>query len=182
MVCDKKDIDTFIMGITIDGIIGEQLLFRLLYQLKKDYLQLDAISFGENETFAYEAKHQEIYTKEYKGKVTAPYDGHGLPPSQVAKRIKLLDKHGIRTIFIVFEKPFFETKKIWWQYLDKLERGEHFDTTGTRNGIRRIYNINNFEQVAMDESNITKVKEQIDKLLSDLTGIVRHTYKLTAKA
>jgi len=162
------------MGITIDGIIGEQLLFRMLYQQNKDYFQLDAISFEENKTLAYEAKHQAVYTKEYKGKVPAPYDGHGLPPSQVNKRMRLLEKHGIRTMFVVFEKPFFDTKTIWWQYLDELEKieGGHFDTTGTRNGPRRIYNIDNFERFEMSEENIAKVKEEINKLTSDIRQVV----------
>ena len=120
------------MGITEEGIEGEQKLFSFIASKNVDFFQADAIGFNKGRYEIYEVKHQCRFTP-------PPYEGHGLPPKQVEARLRFQEKTGIRCVFVVFDK---ETNEIFYQYLDVLERGEHFDTKGSK--VRRIYKLTNF--------------------------------------
>jgi len=116
------------MGITEEGIEGEQMLFRWLRSRRVNFFQPDAI--GDNTI--YEAKHQERFRK-------PPFDGHGLPYWQIRARLDFADKNNMRAMLVVFDK---ETNEIFYQYFDVLEKGEHFDTRGAK--PRRVYPLTSF--------------------------------------
>ena len=116
------------MGVTEDGIKGEQLLFKWLKSRSVDFFQPDAIG-GD---IVYEAKHQERFKK-------PPFDGHGLPYWQVRARLKFAGKKNMRAMLVVFDK---ETDEVFYQYFDVLEAGRYYDTRG--NKPRRIYPLTSF--------------------------------------
>lgn len=120
------------MGITIDGIDGEQRLFTLLRDKEFKFFQPDAIGFKNGKYYLFECKHQERFVK-------PPFDGHGLPKWQVEARLNFEDRTGIVAILVVFDK---ETDEIFYQSIRKLEQGEYFDTRGLK--PRRIYPLTSF--------------------------------------
>lgn len=128
------------MGITQEGIDGEQKLFAFLKEKNVDFFQADAIGLNKDKYELYEVKHQERYTP-------PPFEGHGLPKWQVDARMQFQIKTGIRCVFIVFDK---ETQDIFYQYLDVLELGEYFDTKGAK--PRRIYPLTNFKKDSRGET------------------------------
>lgn len=122
------------MGVTEDGILGEQKLFGLLKELGFKFFQPDAIGEKDGEYFLFECKHQERYNP-------PPFEGHGLPKWQVEARLKFYNKTGIRPILVVFDK---ETKEIFYQAIDTLERLGFYDTKGAK--PRRIYKLTSFKK------------------------------------
>jgi hypothetical protein len=123
---------------------GRNIEHRLLSRLQASkeagrigmYLQADAVVLdADGDVFFVEAKGQSAFT-------APPFDGHGLPVAQ-ALRYKLIHAaKGIRTKLIVWDDD-----AVWWQWLDVLEDGEHFDTKGTIKTPRRIYPLTNFFRV-----------------------------------
>lgn len=122
------------MGITQDGIDGEQKLFKWLKGLGYSFFQPDAISFEDGTYVLNECKHQEHYN-------APPYDGHGLPKWQVEARLWFWEVTNIRCRLVIFEKG---TNDIYYQWLDELEKGEHFDTKGMN--PRRVYPLTSFNK------------------------------------
>jgi len=127
------------MGITTDGIKGEQLLFKLLHKKGYYFFQPDAIGLKNDSFFVFGAKLKARFK-------APPFDGHGLDKRQVRARINFEEKTGIKSVLVVFDK---ETNEVFLQDIKKLEEGKHFDT---RNYIR-IYPIENFEKVGEFTSN-----------------------------
>ena len=126
------------MGITEEGICGEKQLFQLLRDKNFDFFQPDAIGLKNDVYYVFECKHQEHYQ-------SPPYDGHGLPRWQVEARMKFQERTTVKSVLVVFEKPFTETNTIYYQTLENLEKGEHFDTHGAK--PRRIYPITSFIKI-----------------------------------
>ncbi len=122
------------MGITKEGIEGEQKLFNFLRERGFEFFQADAIGYFDGEYYLFEAKQQERYEP-------PPFEGHGLPKWQVEARLKFQEKTGVIACFVVFEKG---TNNIFYQRLDVLEETKYFDTKGDK--PRRIYNIKFFKQ------------------------------------
>ena len=120
------------MGITLEGIDGEQKLFAFLKKKGVTFFQADAIGVNKARYELYETNHQERYHP-------PPFEGHGLPCWQIKARLTFQEKTGIRCVLVIFDK---ETQEIFYQYLDNLEKGEHFDTKGDK--PRRIYPLNSF--------------------------------------
>ena len=119
------------MGITQQGIDGEQKLFKWLANRGVDFFQADAIGIDKDNYAIWEVKNKAEPFK------PPPFYGHGLDIRQVNARLKFQSKTSIRCGFVVFE---LSKNIILWQWLDELEKGEHFDT---KNGIR-IYPVENF--------------------------------------
>lgn len=120
------------MGITKQGIEGEQMLFKLLRDKSIKFFQPDAIGYKDGKYNLYEVKHQAMFKK-------PPFDGHGLPKWQVEARLKFQKDTTIRCVFVVFDS---EDGNVYYQYLDVLEECEYFDTKGLK--PRRVYNIKYF--------------------------------------
>lgn len=120
------------MGMTQQGIEGEQLLFKYLHNKGIIFFQPDGIGLDKDNYVLYEVKNkaEPFYPP--------PFLGHGLEIRQVNARLNFQKKTGIRCKFIVFET---KSNVICQQWLDELEKGEHFDTA---KGIR-IYPIDNFD-------------------------------------
>jgi len=70
-----------------------------------------------------------------------------LDKRQLYLRTELLNDKGLRTILLVYEKG---TDKVYWQYIDVLEKGEYFDT---KKKIR-IYPIDNFKRIGIKKEKI----------------------------
>lgn len=124
------------MGITNEGIQGEQALFNLLKKNGFHFFQPDAIGYKDGCYYVFETKHQERF-------IPPPFEGHGLPKWQVTARLAFQKMTKIPCVLVVFDK---ETNEIFWQRIDQLEKGEYHDTFG--NSPRRIYKIDNFEKLA----------------------------------
>jgi len=123
------------MSITTAGHFGEQ--FSREWLLSHGYSRLfqpDWIASNGKIWIIVEAKHQDRYSP-------PPFTGHGLPRWQVEARLNFQKIFNIRAMLLILDKG---TKEWFWQWLDILENGQHFDTNG--NQSRRIYPIINFHK------------------------------------
>lgn len=120
---------------------GRHIEDRLLARLRQaqdsgtvyQFMQPDAVVVNrDGQLFFVEAKGQSLFT-------APPFDGHGLPRDQALRYKFVHTAYGIRTQLIVWDDT-----ACWWQWLDVLEEGEHFDTAGTIKTVRRIYPLTNF--------------------------------------
>lgn len=125
------------MGITEEGIAGEQKLFKFLINKGFNCFQPDIIGEKEGIYYLFECKHQERFEP-------PPFKGHGLPLWQVKARLKFQEKFGIKCILVIFDK---KTGEVFSQLLEVLEKGKHIDTKGLK--PRRIYPIENFVDYGM---------------------------------
>jgi len=121
------------MGITEEGIQGEQFLMKFLKDKGFEVFQPDCIGLYKGIYYLFEVKHQERYK-------APPFDGHGLPLWQIKARLLFSDATKIATIFVVHDK---ETNEVFYQYLDKLNAGKHHDTHGLK--PRRIFPLDAFK-------------------------------------
>ncbi|MCA1781890.1 MAG: hypothetical protein LC679_06860 [Intrasporangiaceae bacterium] len=97
------------------------------------YMQPDAVVSGrDGQLFFVEAKGQSAFK-------APPFDGHGLPRDQALRYMFIFELYGIRTQLIVWDD-----NTCWWQWIDALEQGQHFDTSGTIKTVRRIYPLSSF--------------------------------------
>ena len=121
------------MSINAIGREGERLARTvLLERFRVDGIfQADWIVEKGGTYYVVEVKHKEMFK-------APPFDGHGLDIRQVKSRMKFFRKFGIRCLFLVIDM----TGRIFWQWLDVLERGRKFDT---KNGVR-IYPIEGFNK------------------------------------
>lgn len=126
------------MGITLEGIEGEQFLLKFLKTKGFSVFQPDCIGLFNDIYYMFEMKYQERFK-------APPFDGHGLPRWQIESRLAFFHKTKIPVILVILDK---ETNEIFYQYLDKLDAGEHFDTHGLK--PRRIYPLDNFKQKDAD--------------------------------
>ena len=132
----------FNMGITEEGIQGEQTLFKLLKKQGFEFFQPDAIGFKDGCYYVFETKHQERFTP-------PPFEGQGLPKWQVQARLKFQKETRIPCVLVVVDK---QTDEIFYQRLDKLEKSKNFvDTHGLK--PRRIYNLIEFKTIAKENLN-----------------------------
>ena len=122
------------MSITECGIEAEKKARILLKSHGWQIQQADWIGRKNNKWLVFEIKQRELFKP-------PPFTGTGLDKTQIFLRNLLLEDLGLRTMLIVFEK---DTENIYCQYLDVLEKGNHFDT---KNKIR-IYPIENFKHIA----------------------------------
>ena len=124
------------MGITKEGIKGEQKLFKFLRDRGFKFFQPDAIGYkkGQYTYYVFEAKNQERFEP-------PPFEGHGLPIWQVKARLRFQKETKIIAVLVVFDKI---TNEIFYQRLDKLEKTIYKDTHGAK--PRRIYNLKFFKK------------------------------------
>jgi len=108
---------------------------KFLVRFGWDIQQIDWLGEKDGKWVKFEVKCQEPY-------IPPPFKGHGLPPYQVAKSMKLYQQKGIPTYLIIRD---MEDKKWIGQYIHELEQHEHFDTKGK--SIRRIYPIEMFDMI-----------------------------------
>lgn len=120
------------MGMTEEGIQGEQKLQRYLHSQGATMFQPDGIALSKDTYSLYEVKMKKEPFQ------PPPFLGHGLEIYQVKARLSFYKKTGIRCRFVVFQSDNGVVCSAW---LDELDSGEHFDT---KNGIR-IYPLDNFE-------------------------------------
>ena len=127
------------MSLTQQGIDGEQKARKyILSKLKPDSIQFPDSLFRKNgKWYVVEVKNKERYSP-------PPYYGHGLDIKQIRLRQELLNDKDMRCLFIVFEP---DTDNVFYQFLDVLEEGKHFDT---RNGVR-IYPLGSFKKDTWSE-------------------------------
>jgi len=125
-----------------EGRIGEEIIRKYLKSRGAEILQVDWMSYEEEEYRVNEAKYQEIFKP-------PPFYGHGLPIWQIKARMDLYYRKRIIPYLYVVEKSDYEKKEcyhlIWMQSLIALEMGEYKDTKGEK--PRRVYNIVSFEKI-----------------------------------
>lgn len=121
------------MSLTTAGIQAEAKAFKILTDLGWKVQQCDWIGKKNGQWIIFEVKEREIF-------LAPPFDGTGLDKRQIYLRNLLLQELKLRTVLLVSIK---NSTDWYWQYLDVLEKGRHFDT---RNEIR-IYPIENFIKI-----------------------------------
>jgi penicillin-binding protein-related factor A (putative recombinase) len=121
------------MGITLDGIEGEQFLMKFLHEKGFTIFQPDGIGLFKGIYYMFEMKHQERFK-------APPFDGHGLPKWQIESRLAFFNKTKIPVILVILDK---ETNEVFYQYLDKLNDGKYYDTQGLK--PRRIFPLESFK-------------------------------------
>ena len=119
------------MGIQQEGIEAEQWVLNEFIKQGIKVFQPDALSLENGSWVLNEVKNQEVFEP-------PPFKGHGLPIWQVSARMGFWRMTGIRVRLIIKESG---TDKIYWQWLDVLEKGEFTDTGKTS---RRVYPISNY--------------------------------------
>ena len=119
------------MSITGIGREGELLARSVLIdRFKVDGIfQADWLVEKNGKFYVVEVKHKEMFK-------APPFDGHGLDVRQVKARMRFFRATGVRCMFLVIDM----TGRIFWQWLDVLERGKKFDT---KKGVR-IYALDGF--------------------------------------
>lgn len=136
------------MGITKQGIDGEQKAFRFLWSKGLNGLQPDTLFKWKGKWCVLEVKNKGELFK------PPPFYGTGLEVRQVNARMQFYKETGIRCIVLQFMiKP---KNMVFYQYLDILEKGLHFDT---KNGIR-IYAVE-----------LYKMEEWIDQASVSMSGL-----------
>lgn len=114
------------------GFEGESVIREDLARKRVFHFQADLIVKQRDGNFClYEIKHQEMFR-------APPFDGHGLPEVQVRMRMEFEKHTGIKIVLVI---NCMTSKKIYWQYLKKLQSGEKYIT-----GIKKrvIYPMKNF--------------------------------------
>jgi len=126
------------MGITKEGIEGEQMMLSLLRNRGYKCFQPDVIGLINNKYYVFEVKRQDRFN-------APPFEGHGLPLWQVRARLEFQKATGVIAILVVFDK---ETNEVFYQRLDVLEKGKYFDTKNKdKNRRRRVYPLEQFEKL-----------------------------------
>ena len=122
------------MSINDIGKVGEGMARLILKRWMKvdGIFQADWMVKKNGVYYVVEVKHKEMFK-------SPPFDGHGLEIRQVNARMMFMEETGIRCLFLVIDM----SGRVYWQWLDKLEAGKHFDT---KNGIR-VYPIENFRRM-----------------------------------
>lgn len=125
-----------------EGKIGEKIIREYLIFKGAKLLQIDWMSYEEEEYRLNEVKYQEIFTP-------PPFYGHGLPTWQIKARMDFYHRTRIEPWLYIVEKSDYERKKgyhlIWKQSLIVLEMKNFEDTKGEKS--RRIYKIDGFEKI-----------------------------------
>ena len=126
-----------------DGFKGEEIIRDFL----KNNPNIDVFFQGDiiyrkidGKWFISEVKHQEKFE-------SPPFDGHGLPPWQIKHRLLFEKERGVIAMLYVIEKGKKENGKhiVYWNYLNKLNQGKHFDTMGDK--PRRVFPLENFNKL-----------------------------------
>ena len=119
------------MSINDIGKEGERLARNVLIdRFKVDGIfQADWMVERNGHYFIVEVNHKDMFK-------APPFDGYGLDARQVKSRMRFFRATGIRCLLLVIDMR----GRIFWQWLDILEKGEKFDT---KRGMR-IYHIKNF--------------------------------------
>lgn len=122
------------MSINDIGKDGERIAREILKKgLRVDGIfQADWIVRKNGVYYVVEVKHKEIYKP-------PPFYGHGLDIRQVRARMQFMQDTGIRCLFLVIDM----NGTVYWQWLDVLENGWHFDT---KNNVR-VYEIGAFKKL-----------------------------------
>jgi len=115
------------------GREGENLARVVLQHFDCDIFQADWIVQKDEQWYIAEVKRKERF-------VPPPFEGHGLDRRQVEARLKFQQETGIRCFLLVFD---LTDGNVYWQWLDVLNDGRHFDT---KKGIR-IYPMESYNKL-----------------------------------
>ena len=149
------------MSITEIGREGEKLARLILKSLGcEDIFQADWIVKKQGKWYVVEVKRKERF-------MPPPFEGHGLDIRQVNARLRFYQDTNVRCLFIVFDLTDGNT---YWQWLDVLDKGEHYDTKRkvriyplTRL-IRLIVNFNKADLTVLKSSGCLNQSERIRAL------------------
>jgi len=117
----------------LEGFEGEKIIRDFLESKKIHYFQIDLMAKVKDKWNIIEVKHQEAFEP-------PPFEGHGLPKWQIEARLNFQNETGIRALLFINDK---KTKIIYWQYMDKLIKGQQFQTKGMK--PRLIFPLESFK-------------------------------------
>jgi len=115
------------------GDEGETIARNKLKELGFKVRRADWIIFNGDFYFV-EVKHKKKFT-------SPPFDGQGLDIYKINDYLEFFKIKKIRTIILVID---YNTKEMYWNFIDVLEEGEHYDTK--KSGIR-IYPLGNYKKI-----------------------------------
>lgn len=104
----------------VEGLEGEKIIRDFFINKKIHFFQVDLMAKLKDKWNVIEVKHQESFEP-------PPFKGHGLPKWQIDARLNFQNETGIRALLFITDKT---TKIIYWQYMDKLIKGNKFQTNG----------------------------------------------------
>ena len=120
------------------GFIGEGIVRDYLAKSKYDFMQIDIVCEKDGNYFICEVKTQEKFTKRLPD---YPFDGHGLPPYQMKKRLEFAKRIDARAVLFVYD---IEDEIVYWQYLDVLNDLPDDKKRLTKTEKRIIFDISTF--------------------------------------
>ena len=104
----------------LEGLKGEKKIRNYFIKKKIHFLQADLMAKIRGKWHIIEIKYQEAYEP-------PPFMGHGLPRWQIQARLDFQEENDIRAMLFIVDK---KTNIIYWQYMDELLKGDHFQTKG----------------------------------------------------
>lgn len=122
------------------GLIGEGIFRDFLSKRKIKFMQLDILWEYEGKWYVGEIKAQEKFTKGF----GFPFDGHGLPPYQMQKRIEFGKAKDIIPVFIVYD---INDECIYWQFFEYLDSLPDDKKRLTKTKKRIIFDISCFNKI-----------------------------------
>lgn len=119
----------------IIGLEGEEIVRNWFKKNKIPYMQVDIMWKHEGKWFLGEIKSQEKY-------LAPPFDGHGLPPWQIERRIQFYEDTGVEPWLIVYD---LIDKCVYMQSIVTLMKTEHYKTKGK--SPRVIFKLDSFKKI-----------------------------------
>lgn len=139
------------MAIDEQGRAGERLIMDWLIEKgTKEKFQPDCMFKWRDKWICAEVKNQQMFK-------APPFDGHGLPPYQVERRLQFQRETGIRVLLFVHEEG---TDTVYYQWLDLLDRGKK---ALTQTGKRVIYPLSAFESFHLSKDIMSKYESERKK-------------------
>lgn len=131
------------------GIEGQNVFNDFLKTKKHKFLQLDSVSRDPKtgKWYVWEVKHQE----RFKG---PPFDGHGLPYTQLNDRIRYCAETNQTPILAVIEPPilglFDQPRFMFIQFMETLMNTPDEQKFFTKTGSRIIFDLNCFKKIEIN--------------------------------
>jgi hypothetical protein len=117
------------------GFEGESRIRDIFLNKKIPFMQVDLMFYYKNQWCIAEVKTQEKF-------LAPPFDGHGLPPYQLDRRMQLYKDTGIIPYLII---NCLTDDCVYIETLENLLKGEYFETKGNKKRI--IFNIDSFKKL-----------------------------------
>lgn len=131
------------------GIEGQSIFYNFLKTKKHKFMQLDSVSRDPvtGKWYVWEIKHQERFNG-------PPFDGHGLPVTQLNDRIKYCKETNQIPILAIIEPQsdtlFNQPTLMFIQYMEVLKNLTQRQKFITKTGSRIIFDLKAFKKIELN--------------------------------